>query len=129
VTTPYEAIGGEAAVRRVLRVLYDRLFDDPMVGFLFEGKDKDHIVEQQTLFVCAFLGGPQRYEGKPLPQAHSTLPILPGHFDRRHHLLRQVLRDESVPDDVAAFWLKIDEGLRSSVLSAGAEARAKTQAG
>jgi hemoglobin len=127
--TAYEAIGGEAAVRRVLRVLYDRLFEDPMVGFLFEGKDKDRIVEQQVLFTCAFLGGPQRYEGKPLPQAHATLPLLPGHFDRRHFVLRQVLRDQSVPDAVRDLWLNIDEGLRSSVISAGAEARAKTRGG
>jgi hemoglobin len=129
VTTPYEAIGGEAAVRRILRALYDRLFDDPMVGFLFQGKDKEHIVEQQVLFTCAFLGGPQRYQGKPLPQAHAALPLLPGHFDRRHFLLRRILRDEGVPDAVSELWLNIDEGLRSSVISAGAEARTKTRSG
>ena len=81
------------------------------------------------LFTCAFLGGPQRYEGKPLPQAHATLPLLPGHFDRRHFLLRQVLRDHGVPEAVSALWLNIDEGLRSSVISAGAEARARTRGG
>jgi hemoglobin len=129
VTTAYETIGGEAAVRRVLRALYDRLFDDPMVGFLFQGKDKEHIVEQQVLFTCAFLGGPQRYQGKPLPQAHAALPLLPGHFDRRHFLLRRILRDEGVPDAVSELWLNIDEGLRSSVISAGGEARAKTRSG
>lgn len=128
-TTAYETIGGEAAVRRVLRALYDRLFDDPMVGFLFQGKDKEHIVEQQVLFTCAFLGGPQRYQGKPLPQAHAALPLLPGHFDRRHFLLRRILRDEGVPDAVSELWLNIDEGLRSSVISAGGEARAKTRSG
>ena len=61
------AIGGEAKVRAVLQALYDRLFVDPMVGFLFEGKDKAHIVEQQLAFTCRFLGGPQVYEGMPLP--------------------------------------------------------------
>ena len=83
-TTPYEAIGGEANVRTVLRSLYDKLFDDPMVGFLFEGRDKAHIVEQQVAFTCGFLGGPHKYGGKPLPEAHANLPLLPGHVDRRH---------------------------------------------
>jgi len=125
-STSYEAIG-EDKVRSVLRSLYDRLFVDPMVGFLFEGKDKVHIVEQQVAFTCRFLGGPQRYAGKPLPEAHAALPLLPGHFDRRHHLLATVLEQHGVPDDVRRAWLRIDESLRPSVLAAGVEAREKTR--
>jgi truncated hemoglobin YjbI len=127
-TTAYEALGGEARVRAVLEVLYDRLFADPMVGFLFEGKDKAHIVQQQLAFTCRFLGGPHRYVGKPLPQAHASLPLLAGHFDRRHHLLRQVLVEQRVPEEVAELWLEIDEGLRPSVLAAGEDARERTRA-
>jgi hemoglobin len=126
-TTAYETIGGEQRVRAVLQRLYDLLFDDPMVGFLFEGKDKAHIVEQQLAFTCSFLGGPQRYQGKPLPEAHAALPLLPGHFNRRHHLLAQVLAELEVPDEVRSAWLRIDEGLRTSVLAAGVEAREKTR--
>ncbi len=124
--TLYESIGGEAKVRAILRSLYDKLFDDPMVGFLFAWKDKARIVEQQLAFTCAFLGGPQRYAGKPLPEVHASLPLLPGHFDRRHQLLEQTLAEENVPADVVRVWLRIDESLRSSVLAAGEEARAKT---
>ncbi len=126
-TTLYEEVGGEAKVRAVLTSLYDRLFNDPMVGFLFQGKNKAHIVEQQVAFTCSFLGGPQRYEGKPLPEAHASLPLLPGHFDRRHHLLAQALELHNIPEGVRLAWLRIDEGLRASVLSAGAEARERTR--
>jgi hemoglobin len=124
--TLYDAIGGEDAVRRVIQALYDRLFVDPIVGFLFEGKDKRHLVEQQTAFTCRFLGGPQRYEGRPLPEVHAPLPLLPGHFDRRHKLLEEALRAERVPEDVARVWLRIDQTLRPSVLAAGEEARRRT---
>jgi hemoglobin len=126
-TNLYEAIGGETQVRAVLQTLYDRLFDDPIVGFLFEGKDKQHIVEQQVAFTCGFLGGPQKYAGKPLPEAHAALPLRPGHFDRRHRLLEQILAERQVPDEVRRAWLNIDEGLRSSVLAAGQDARDKTR--
>jgi truncated hemoglobin YjbI len=125
-STSYEAIG-EDKVRAVLQSLYDRLFVDPMVGFLFEGKDKAHIVEQQVAFTCRFLGGPQRYTGKPLPEAHATLPLLPGHFDRRHHVLATLLEQHGVPDEARQAWLHIDESLRPSVLAAGDEARDKTR--
>jgi hemoglobin len=127
-TTLYEAVGGEAKVRAILQALYDRLFADPIVGFLFEGKDRQRIVEQQVAFTCGFLGGPQKYEGKPLPEAHAALPLRRGHFDRRHHLLEQTLGELHVPDDVRRAWLRIDEGLRSSVMAAGEEARGKTGA-
>jgi hemoglobin len=123
--TPYHAIG-EAKVRAVLRSLYDKLFDDPMVGFLFAGKDQAHIVEQQVVFTCGFLGGPHRYLGKPLPEAHAALPLLPGHFDRRHWLLEQVLSEQEVPEQVRQLWLRIDEGLRPSVMAAGVDARRET---
>ncbi|MDP9148325.1 MAG: group 1 truncated hemoglobin [Myxococcota bacterium] len=125
--TPYEAIGGEAKIRAVLQKLYDALFDDPMVGFLFHGKDKAHLVEQQLAFTCAFLGGPQRYGGRSLPEVHSGLPLLPGHFDRRHWLLRQALDEHEVAEDVKAAWLRIDEGLRASVLASGEDARARAR--
>jgi truncated hemoglobin YjbI len=127
--TPYDAIGGEASVRAVLSTLYDGLFVDPIVGFLFEGKDKERIIERQVAFTCQFLGGPQRYEGLPLPAAHAALPLLPGHFDRRHRLLEQALEKHRVPPAVRVAWLRIDQGLRSSVLAAGACARDVTRGG
>jgi hemoglobin len=126
-TTAYEAIGGEIKVRAVIGKLYDRLFADPIVGFLFVGKDKRHIVDQQVLFTCAFLGGPARYAGRPLPEAHAALPLLPGHFDRRHRVLSQVLEEEAVPEDARRTWLDIDEALRASVLAAARDARDKTR--
>lgn len=128
-TSLLEAIGGEAKVRAVLQALYDRLFTDPMVSFLFEGKDKERIVSRQLGFTCRFLGGPHRYEGEPLPQAHAALPLLPGHFDRRHKLLEQVLEEQRVPEEVKREWLRIDESLRTSVLASGEEAREKTRGG
>ena len=123
----YDDIGGDAPIRAVLQTLYDQLFVDPMVGFLFEGKDKQHIVEQQVLFTAAFLGGPARYKGKPLPEVHASLPLLPGHFARRHHLLKQALAEHHVPEQVARAWIDIDAALQPSVLAAGEDARARAR--
>jgi hemoglobin len=127
-TSAYESIGGEHGVRLVLTSLYDELFVDPIVGFLFRGRDKKHIVEQQVALTCSFLGGPQRYEGKPLPEAHASLPLLAGHFDRRHRLLEVALTHHRVPDDARIEWLRIDQALRSSVLAAGSGAREVSRA-
>ncbi len=123
----YEDIGGEAGLRRVLQSLYDRLFEDLMVGFLFAGKDKQKLIEHQLWFTARFLGGPGRYEGKSIPDAHAALPLLSGHFERRHHLLRQVLTEHAVPAHVMTEWLRVDESLRTAVLKSGAAARERAR--
>ena len=123
----YDEIGGEAGLRAVLRTLYDRLFDDVMVGFLFAGKNKERLIEHQLWFTARFLGGPSRYEGKSIPDAHAALPLLPGHFDRRHHLLRQALAEHRVPPAVADEWLRVDASLKGAVLRSGEEARERAR--
>jgi hemoglobin len=122
-TSLYDEIGGEEGLRAVLRTLYDRLFDDTMIGFFFAGKDKAKLVEHQLWFTARFLGGPNRYDGRSLPDAHAALALLPGHFDRRHHILREVLEAHNVPTAVRDEWLRVDQSLRHAVLKTGEEAR------
>lgn len=108
-------------IEGVLDELYTRMFDDPLVGFFFVGKDKEHIVQQQVTLVRRMLGDASiAYEGLPIPEAHRSLPILAGHFDRRHHLLREILRDRTFDDDAKTRWLAIDQGFRDAVLKLGA---------
>lgn len=126
-TSLYDEAGGEAGLRAVLRALYDRLFDDPMIGFLFAGKDKATLVEHQLWFTARFLGGPSRYAGRSLPDAHAELPLLKGHFDRRHYVLREVLEQHDVPAAVRDEWLRVDESLRTAVLKSGAAARERAR--
>jgi hemoglobin len=123
----YDDMGGEPALRAVLRTLYDGLFADVMVGFLFAGKDKEQLIEHQLWFTARFLGGPSRYEGRSLPDAHAALPLLPGHFDRRHHLLKQALAQHRIPAAVAGEWLRVDASLKTAVLRSGEEARERAK--
>ncbi len=117
------ALTSEEEVRRCLRVLYTKMLGDRMVGFFFEGRDLEPIVEGQLNLVRAVLGGPGVYGGVPLPEAHRALPLLPGHFDRRHTLLAEVLATEGVHEKVKAAWLEADAAWRKAILAAGAEAR------
>jgi truncated hemoglobin YjbI len=119
----FDDVGGETKLRAILKTFYDRLFDDAMVGFLFAGKDKAKLIEHQLWFTARFLGGPSRYEGRSLPDAHAALPILAGHFDRRHWILREVLEAHGVPAAARDEWLRVDESLRHAVIKSGAAAR------
>lgn len=111
---------GEPTIAAVLDRLYERLFSDPMVGFLFDGHDRQHIVRMQTLFTRRLLGDTSaEYTGKSIPDAHASLPILPGHFDRRHRLLAETLEASGLPPHLRDAWLRLDRSLRTAVLHAG----------
>ena len=123
-----EAIGGEAALRALLRDFYDALFEDILVGFFFLPHDKETLIEHQYDYVCAHLGARGRhvYSGRNMRQAHQHLPILGAHFDRRHMLLTQVLQAHDVPEHVQDAWRALDLSLRPFVVRMGAAARAVT---
>lgn len=117
--TFFERAGGEPGIRAAVTALYERLFDDPMVGFLFAGHDRARIVEQQITFTSRMLGADVAYTGKPLPEAHQSSPILPGHFDRRHHLLRTILEAQGMEPTARDAWLRLDAALRPVILKQG----------
>ncbi|MFU8806179.1 MAG: group I truncated hemoglobin [Bradymonadaceae bacterium] len=119
-----EEIGGEARLIELMTRFYDRLFEDMMIGFFFVGKDKEHLIHSQIEYVSARLGDRGgEYTGPPIRKAHVKMPILVGHFDRRHQLLKEVLEEFGVPEHVRKAWLELDLSLRDLVVRGGAEAR------
>jgi hemoglobin len=63
--TPYERIGGEAGVRKLVRTFYDLVETEPEGAPLrilhTEGSGLAHAREAQFMFLSGFLGGPQLY--------------------------------------------------------------------
>ena len=119
-----EEVGGEQAMEALMRDFYDRLFDDVIVGFLFQPHDKERLIASQIAYVTAHLGDRSgTYDGPTIRKAHEEVPVLPGQFDRRHFLLREVLFAHDVPEHVREAWLALDESLRRFVVHLGATKR------
>jgi len=119
-----EELGGEERFRAMMQDFYDRLFDDVLVGFLFQPHDKERLIESQMAYLSAHLGDRSgTYEGPTIREAHARLPILAGHFDRRHKVLADVLEEWEVPEHVREEWLELDLSLRKFVVSMGATRR------
>ncbi len=63
--TPYERIGGEAGVRKLVKTFYDLVETgpegEPLRVMHNEGNGLAHAREAQFLFLSGFLGGPQLY--------------------------------------------------------------------
>lgn len=119
-----EEVGGEDAMWSLMSRFYDRLFDDLLIGFFFENSDKDRLIRSQIDYVHAHIGSRRgSYDGPSIRQAHADLPILKGHFDRRHQILTEVLEEFDVPQEVRRAWLGLDRAMREMVINQGAQRR------
>lgn len=110
----YERVG-EARLRRLLTDFVARLRADVMIGFLFARVDLARLVELELQHASTHLGGPLRYEGRPLREAHARHRIQGGQFARRREILRQTLAAHDVPADVAERWLEHVDTLRGEI--------------
>jgi len=111
----YARLGGEAPLRAIVDDFVERMWTDIMIGFLFAHADKQRVKEFEFQHASEFLGGPHRYAGRPLRQAHAPHPIMGGHFARRLQILRQVFAAHAVPEDIREAWLAHNTGLRDQV--------------
>lgn len=125
----FDRIGGER-LREVLADFYTRLFHDPMIGFLFAGKDRKRLIDKEWEFTAGLLGADVAYTGRPIRDAHARSPILGGHFERRLQILRETLEAHEVDEAVRERWLGHTAALRSQVTrDRGSECDHDLQAG
>lgn len=115
----YEEIG-EQRLTEVVQAFVDAFFRDFVIGFLFEGRDRERIVRHELELARAHLGGPAAYRGRPLGSVHQPLKINRGHFRRRLAILRHVLVDQGLSAEVVEAWVAHDAALEA-VVTTGAD--------
>ncbi|HWM88394.1 MAG TPA: group 1 truncated hemoglobin [Kofleriaceae bacterium] len=112
----YDLIG-EDLLRRVIADFYDRVFADPMIGFLFAGKNKHRLIQKEWELAAGLLGGQVAYSGRSMSEAHARVPITAGHFDRRLVILEETLEAHRVDPAVRRRWLEHARALRDQLTS------------
>jgi hemoglobin len=78
----YERIGGAPAVSATVDELYDRVMADPELAGYFARTDMRRQKAHLRAFVTEALGGPKRYRGREMHEAHDGLGITAAAFDR-----------------------------------------------
>ena len=116
--TLYEEIGGRPALKAVVEVFYRRLLADPELAWLFTvGVGIRH----QAFVVSALgeaLGGPERYWGPVLADAHRDLGIADAQFYQAVAHLCASLDELGVSRDLANRVIAIVAKLRSAIVTA-----------
>jgi hemoglobin len=105
-TTLFDRIGGEAAIKAAARGLVARIVADPELAPYFAGVDPEPHVEMLAKFVSSATGGPARYAGRNMHAAHAHLGITHEHFNRvARHLADELAAlgvDEHTAGDLVA---------------------------
>ncbi len=72
----YENVGGEEGISKlVVDELYPRIQKHPELAKMFANTDMPKQHRMMTSLVCMAAGGPQKYNGKSMKNAHSGLGI------------------------------------------------------
>jgi hemoglobin len=98
-TTPYEAIGGEAALQNLVNRFYDIMERDPAVAPLRRMHAADLGPMRRSLFefMSGWMGGPRLYDGCVVG-AHSHLAIGESERDQWLACMAQAMAEEHVPE-------------------------------
>ncbi len=89
----FDRYGGFATVSKIVMDFYDRVLDSDVVGDYFENVDMASLVDHQTKFISAVMGGPASYSNEALERIHAHLSIGKEAFDEIVNLLRAALED------------------------------------
>ena len=100
-----------ATLEVVVPRFVDRMFADFIIGFRFEGKDRDRVVRHELELAKKHLLGEGTYTGRPIGPLHRAMKINAGQFRRRLAILKTVLREEGVGEPVSDRWLAHDRKL------------------
>ena len=101
-TTMFERYGGFATVSKIVMTFYDKVLDSEVLDPYFENVDMRRLVDHQTKFISALMGGPASYTDQKLAEVHAHLDIDSRAFDEMASILREALEEAGMDDDHVA---------------------------
>jgi hemoglobin len=90
-STIFERCGGFAVVSRVVMAFYDKVLDSDVLGPYFDHVEMKRLIDHQTKFVAAIMGGPASVTDERLRHVHEHLGIDRAAFREMVRLMTETL--------------------------------------
>lgn len=100
--TLYERLGGEAAIKEIVWLFYQRVVADPQLIGYFSGVDMMRQRRHMAAFLSGALGGPRTYTERDLETAHARLGVRAADFGQVVFHLVETLHDVGVSQTLIA---------------------------
>ena len=99
----YDKIGGFGTVSRIVLNFYSKALESDAIAPYFASVDMQRLIDHQTQFICALLGGPPSFSDDQIRDVHRDVKISEDGFDQFIELFEQALQEaELEAADVAA---------------------------
>ncbi len=95
---------------------YELVYKDFWFKEIFKVIDQKVITSQQTDFMVQAFGGPKKYGGRSVLDAHPHIFINEEIWQKREDLLKEAFRKMNTPMDIQEKWLKIDDAFKRSIM-------------
>jgi len=95
---------------------YELVYKDFWFKEIFKVIDQKVITSQQTDFMVQAFGGPKRYGGRSVIDAHPHIFIDEEIWQKREELLKMAFDKVQTPADIREKWLKIDEAFKKALM-------------
>jgi hemoglobin len=112
----YRALGGEAGIARVVDASLAEIHNDLRINFLFEKTDLADLRRLLIEQLCAATGGPCKYTGRSMEEAHSGLNLTDADFDAFVEDLVRAMNATKVPADLQKQLLDLLGPMRPEVV-------------
>ena len=119
----YDDLGGAKALDAVVDSFYKKVLADTRVNAFFEGTDMAQQARKQKAFLTFAFGGPNKYTGKNMTDAHAHLVVKglnDSHVDAIIELVGATLKEFNVPDAKIQEVAAVAESVRDAVLGRAA---------
>lgn len=97
--TIFERYGGFAKISRVVMSFYEKMTSSPITKKYFENINMKRLIDHQTKFISAMMGGPASYTNEHLERVHARLGITNVAFDEAVDMLEETLEDFDFQDE------------------------------
>lgn len=109
--TPYEMIGGEETVAKLVNAFYDRVAKHPKLAPIFPD-DFSEVRKKQFAFLTQFFGGPplfaEQYGSPMLRRRHLPHPVTPSRAKAWLDCMEEALDEAGIQGDIRAFlWERL----------------------
>ena len=97
--TIFERYGGFSKVSQVVMSFYDKILDSPVTSPYFSGIDMKRLIDHQTKFFAALMGGPASYSNEHLERIHARFGITETAFREATLLMKDTLEEFDFHDE------------------------------
>jgi hemoglobin len=117
--TLYARLGGNEGIHAIADTLIDRVAADPILGRSFEDTNLKRIKRLLAEQICELSGGPCRYSGSPMREAHAGLHISEAEFYGMVAILRTILAERHVASGATNELLRLLAPMKRDVVETG----------